>query len=89
MAVLGNLNGQSPDEIGALLVKLVHGQTVKLVSERKEISVPPEVLQAYVGTYELNPGLDYYVTLDGKQLMGSWAISRASLSSPRHRPFSF
>ena len=70
VAVLGNLNGQSPDEIGALLVKLVHGQTVKLVSERKEISVPPEVLQAYVGTYELNPGLDYYVTLDGKQLMG-------------------
>ena len=70
VAVLGNLNGHAPDEIGGLLVTLVHGSAVKLPSERVAISVPPEVLQGYVGTYEMHPGLDYYVTLSGSQLMG-------------------
>jgi len=70
VVVLGNLNGQAPDEIGALLVKLAHGEAVKLSSERTAITVSVDVLKSYVGTYELQPGLDYYVTLDGGQLMG-------------------
>jgi CubicO group peptidase (beta-lactamase class C family) len=70
VAVLGNLNGQAPDEIAALLVKLVHGGAVKLPSERTAVAVPVDVLRAYVGTYQMHPGLDYYVTLAGDQLMG-------------------
>jgi len=70
VVVLGNLNGQAPDEIAALLVKLVHGGAVKLPSERTAVTVSVDDLKSYVGTYELQPGLDYYVTLDGGQLMG-------------------
>jgi CubicO group peptidase (beta-lactamase class C family) len=70
VAVLANLNGSAPDEIGALLGKLAHGQEVKLVAERKATSVTSEILQTYVGTYEFSPGFNYLVTLDGDQLMG-------------------
>jgi CubicO group peptidase (beta-lactamase class C family) len=70
VAVLANLNGNAPDEIGGILGKLAHGEAVKLTSERTAISVPPGVLQAYVGTYEFSPGFNYLVTLDGDQLMG-------------------
>ncbi|MGA8027341.1 MAG: DUF3471 domain-containing protein, partial [Bryobacteraceae bacterium] len=67
--VLGNLNGQAPGEIAAKLAAAMHGEQVTLPSERKETSVLPQVLQAYVGTYELEPGVDMTITLDGGQLM--------------------
>jgi CubicO group peptidase (beta-lactamase class C family) len=70
VAVLANLNGGAPGEIGGLLGKLAHGEAVKLTAERKAITVPRDVLQGYVGTYELKPDLNYLVTLDGNQLMG-------------------
>ena len=38
-------------------------------SERKEITVPPAVLEKYVGTYELMPNFDIVMTLEGGQLM--------------------
>ena len=39
------------------------------VEERKEITVPPATLAQYVGTYELKPGFDLVITLEGNQLM--------------------
>jgi hypothetical protein len=39
------------------------------VEQRKEISVPSTVLSQYAGTYELQPGFDIVVTVDGSQLM--------------------
>jgi len=36
--------------------------------ERKEISVPAEILKQYVGTYEIQPGLNVTITLEGNQL---------------------
>lgn len=38
------------------------------VVERKEISVPAEILKQYVGTYEIQPGLNVTITLEGNQL---------------------
>jgi hypothetical protein len=70
VVVLANLNGGAPEEIGGLLGKLAHGEEVKLAADRKAISVQPDILQSYVGTYEFQPGLNYFVTLDGNQLMG-------------------
>ena len=53
IAVLGNLNGNAPDAIASALGKVLHGETVVLPSERKEITLAPDALKKYVGTYEL------------------------------------
>jgi CubicO group peptidase (beta-lactamase class C family) len=68
VAVLGNLNGNAPDQIGAKLVALAHGEQVKLPSERKEITLDPEVSGHYVGAYEMAAGGTLLVTLEGSQL---------------------
>ena len=39
------------------------------VAERKEVSVSPEIVKQYVGTYELRPGFDMVITLENGQLM--------------------
>jgi len=67
--VLGNLNGGAPGDISNKLGAVMHGEQVTLPSERKEITVSPDVLQTYVGTYELVPGVDMTITLEGSQLM--------------------
>lgn len=41
------------------------------VAERKEISLSPKILARYVGTYELQPGLEMAVSLDGDKLMAA------------------
>ncbi len=69
IVVLSNLNGGAPGDIGGKLGAVMHGEPVVLASERKEISVSPEVLKSYVGTYELVPGVDMVITLDGGQMM--------------------
>ena len=40
-----------------------------VVAERKEISVPPSVLSQYAGTYELRPGFDLVISVEGDKLM--------------------
>jgi CubicO group peptidase (beta-lactamase class C family) len=67
--VLGNLNGGAPGDIAAKLASVAHGEQVILQSERKEISVPKEVLAQYVGTYELSPTFSIVITLEGDHLM--------------------
>lgn len=67
--VLGNLNGGAPGEIAAQLAAVVHGEKVVLPLERKEITLPPAVLQKYVGTYELAPDFNLVVTFENGQLM--------------------
>jgi len=44
-------------------------RTSDKVAERKEIKVSPTVLAQYAGTYELQPGFDLVITLEGDQLM--------------------
>ena len=68
VAVLGNLNGPTPESIGAALGTLAHGGSVQLTSERHERSVPAATLSGYVGTYEMAPSVNLVVTLDGDHL---------------------
>lgn len=78
VVVLANVNGAVPGDIAATLAALAHGETVKLSAERKEITldpkakeiqVSPQVLAKYAGTYELGPGVDVTITVDGGRLM--------------------
>jgi len=66
---LANLNGPAADQITAQLGKSAHGETVVLTSERKEITLPPQVLERYTGSYALRPGLDMVVTVEDGRLM--------------------
>ena len=65
------------DDKGAVAYLVLHqgGRDMKAprtsdkVVERKEIAVSPEILAKYTGTYELRPGFDLVVTLEGGQLI--------------------
>jgi len=65
--VLGNLNGEAPDKLGAALVTLARGGTVTLPSERRAVALSPEVLKAYEGVYNLAPTFALTISVvDGK-----------------------
>jgi hypothetical protein len=63
------------DDKGPFLILHQNGRdqkaprTSNTVAEKKEIQVSPAILSKYVGTYELQPGFDLVVTLEGEQLM--------------------
>jgi CubicO group peptidase (beta-lactamase class C family) len=63
------------DAKGPYLVLHQNGRDMKAprtsdtVAERKEIAVSPKILAQYAGTYELRPGFDLVITLEGDQLM--------------------
>jgi CubicO group peptidase (beta-lactamase class C family) len=69
VAVLANLNGPFAGQIAGNLAKVAHGEKVVLPTERKEISVSPEILKQYVGTYELTPKFSIVITLEDGQLI--------------------
>ena len=79
VAALSNLNGGAPGQIASKLGTIAHGESVVLTSERKEISLPPEQLQRYAGTYSLAPNVDIMVTMRDGQLY-------AQLSGQRQFP---
>ena len=68
VAVLANLNGPA-GQIAGNLAKVAHGEKVVLPTERKEITVSPEILKQYVGTYELTPRFSLTITLEDGQLI--------------------
>lgn len=69
VAVLSNLNGDAPLNITHRLAAVAHGEEVVLPAERKEILVTAAILAKYVGVYELAPGFNLVVTLEGGNLM--------------------
>lgn len=48
---------------------IAHREQVKLTSERREVTLSPEELRAYVGVYQLAPQVTISMTLEGDQLM--------------------
>jgi CubicO group peptidase (beta-lactamase class C family) len=68
VAVLSNVNSPAPPQLANKLAAVTRGEEVLLPTERKEISIPAEILSQYVGTYELQPGFDLEITLEGDQL---------------------
>ena len=66
---LSNLRGSGADSVVEKLGALAHsGATVVLQSERRETTVPADVLKRYVGTYSIAPGVNVMITLDGEHL---------------------
>ena len=70
VVVLSNVNGTVPGTLAGQLGALMHGESVMLTSERKEITLPAATLQKFVGTYELAPNAVMTITLEGGSLMG-------------------
>ncbi len=66
--VLSNLAPSAVGEIAARLGAAAHGEKEMSTSEKKEIRLPSETLAKYVGTYELRPGINMTIRLDGGQL---------------------
>ena len=64
---LGNVNGPAPDQIVAQLGAIAHGDVVKLNSERKEIALPAAATK-YAGVYEMAPGINMTIILEGQKL---------------------
>jgi CubicO group peptidase (beta-lactamase class C family) len=83
VVALGNVNGPAPEQIAAKLAALVHGETVKLPSERKEITLDPKTLSRYVGAYRMppgpggEPGPNMVITLENNQLSGRLGTQQA------------
>ena len=50
---------------------MAHGDKVQLPTERKEITVSPNILADCVGTYELSPTFSIVMALEGGQLMNA------------------
>ena len=77
VVVLRNVvvDGPSPDALAHELAAVAHGETMELQSERKEITLDPQVIRRYVGAYQFpamnGPGAGpvLVVFLDGNQLM--------------------
>jgi CubicO group peptidase (beta-lactamase class C family) len=68
VAVLANVNGEAPGQIATKLADLAFGSTVQLTSERKEITLQVATLKKYIGTYEVAPGVNMLMRLDGDHL---------------------
>jgi len=68
IASLGNLNGPAPAQIAMRLASIAHGDKVTFDSERTEITLGPDVIGRYAGTYQVAPGSAYVITLDKNQL---------------------
>lgn len=69
VAVLANVNGPAPDAMLSKLAASAHGEAVKLITERKEITVSPDILARYTGVYGMAPGVHVSITLADGQLI--------------------
>ena len=68
VVALSNMSGGA-DEVAGKLSSLALGEAVILPSERKSVSVPKDVLEKYVGTYQIGPKFNIWFTVDGAQLV--------------------
>lgn len=68
VAVLGNVSWRGPGSIAEDLAVLAYSETETPVSERKQITLAPDALARYAGTYEIAPGVNVYIRLENGQL---------------------
>ena len=76
IAVLANLNGPASGEIAANCGRRARRGRQAIVGA-KEITLAPEVLARYVGTYEVTPKMNMTITLVDGQLMTQLTGQRA------------
>jgi CubicO group peptidase (beta-lactamase class C family) len=68
VVVLANVNGPAASELAGQLAAVAFDEPVKLASQRTMVAVPADVLQKYVGVYQLTPQITNSIRLVGGQL---------------------
>ena len=71
VVLLTNSANLEVDRLATDIIKMVSGTKVEPRQFEKTIKVPVEVLQKYVGSFELAPGVEFTVTAEGDKLMVS------------------
>jgi CubicO group peptidase (beta-lactamase class C family) len=66
--VLSNIDSAPVNRIGTDLAAILFGEKYELPREKKAISVEPEILDTYVGEYEVSPEFHIYITKENGQL---------------------
>jgi CubicO group peptidase (beta-lactamase class C family) len=69
VVVLANELPASPGKVARDLARITFGESVALPKERIVAQVAPEVLDAYIGRYELGPKFVMTITREGDHLM--------------------
>jgi CubicO group peptidase (beta-lactamase class C family) len=67
--VLGNQEAAPAGRIARDLAAICFGEKYEIPRERVAIKVDAKILQQYAGKYELRPGFELTITLEGGQLM--------------------
>ncbi|HEX9792549.1 MAG TPA: serine hydrolase [Planctomycetota bacterium] len=68
VVVLANTTAGEIDAFGSGILKVMRGETAEPPQVRKAVAVERAVLARYVGRYELAPGIEIEVTLEGARL---------------------
>jgi CubicO group peptidase (beta-lactamase class C family) len=89
VAVLANLNGPAAGDIARKLGAVAHGERITLQSERREVTLDPKILARYVGTFQLQPGVNMLITLEGNQLSEKLGNQPAFLIFPESETMFF
>ncbi|SRR5216683_5508297 len=56
--------------------QMIASHASEIPPDRVAVKVNPKIYDAYVGEYEMSPGLVFTVTSDGDKLMGQWTSSK-------------
>ena len=56
--------------------QMIASHASEIPPDRVAVKVNPKIFDAYVGAYEISPGLVFTVTRDGDKLMGQWTSSK-------------
>jgi CubicO group peptidase (beta-lactamase class C family) len=68
--VLSNIQSAPAGPIGNNLAAIVFGAPYDLPQERKEIALDPNVLEQYIGEYQIGTNMIVAITLENGKLMG-------------------
>jgi CubicO group peptidase (beta-lactamase class C family) len=68
IVALSNLEGDSTVGVVRRLSQLIHGETVVLPYEKREIQLPEDVMTKITGTYEFNPDANMVITMSNGKL---------------------
>lgn len=70
VVLLSNVGNPKLGEITTGILKIIYDKPYQLPEEKKEITVPEEILKKYAGTYEVTPQFQITVTVEEGKLMG-------------------
>ncbi len=86
--VLSNVQGSPAGRIANDLSAIVFGAKYEIPQERKEIAVSPQILEKYVGDYQLLPNIVLHIILENGKLFGQVADQqKISLSAETENKF--